>query len=442
MRAKTVTIHANVLFDPEAKRFRENVSIAVDVGTGTIADVLQRDGPGAAVEDGDIDLRSKVVMPGFVDAHTHVFLHSYRERPAQQQMRDESIVERTVRATNHVRRALLSGYTTYRDLGSEGMASFDANLRDSINRGLIPGPRLFVATHALTSTGSYEIRTENAAGGAAGPDISDMCDGPVGVRQAVRRRVAQGADIIKFYADYGRKVMRFPPPQTQTLGGGLLFPPANLNPQVVMFTQEEMNAIVDEAALAGLPVACHAFTAKGAVMAAKAGVTSVEHCVDGGDQVLDQLRRHKCILVPTLAATEAMHADELEAAQRQVKLAFDLGVRLAAGGDTGVFNHGEGAREMELMMAAGIPVEDVLEACTLGGWEACGKDACGYRFGWLATGNRADIIALDTDPRVDRMALRKVSFVMKDGQIWKLAGVPGSALLHALLEAPGRGDQV
>src|SRR6185436_11223972 len=104
-------------------------------------------------------------------------------------MRDESIVERVVRATNHVRDALLSGYTTYRDLGSEAMESFDANLRDCINRGLIPGPRLFVATHALASTASYQVRTENAANGLRVPQASDVADGVDGVRQAVRRRV-------------------------------------------------------------------------------------------------------------------------------------------------------------------------------------------------------------------------------------------------------------
>ncbi|UNI24074.1 hypothetical protein JDV02_009851 [Purpureocillium takamizusanense] len=440
MTPNLVTIHAGLLFDPHSKSFRKNLSIRVDTETGAVADVFERDGSAdRPIMSSDIDLRAKVVMPGFVDAHTHIFLHSYEERPAQEQMRDESIVERTVRATNHVRLALLSGYTTYRDLGSEGMGSFDANLRDTINRGLIPGPRLFVATHALTSTGSYEMRTENAANGVAGPTISDSCDGPTGVRRAVRRRVADGADVIKFYADYRRKIMRFPPLQTHPYIGGMRFPPKAANPQVVMFTQEEMDCIVDEARLAGLPVACHAGTARGAIMAAKAGVTSIEHGSEGGDELLRELRRHDTILVPTLAATEAIRKDQVEAAQQLAKRAFDMGVRLAAGGDTGTFNHGQGVREMELLIDAGIPVEDVLEACMLGGWEACGGDACGFRFGWLAKGTRADVIALDTDPREDKQALRKVSFVMKDGKVWQHAGVP-VGVIESMTQEPEQDD--
>lgn len=350
-------------------------------------------------------------------------------------MRDESIVERTVRATNHVRRALLSGYTTYRDLGTEGLASFDVNLRDTINRGLIPGPRLFVATEALASTGSYQLRLENTANGASGPPISDVCDGPVGVRTAVRRRVAAGADIIKYYADYSRRAMRFPPVQTKGESVGIQFPPKDPNPQVVMFNQDEVDAIVDEAHLAGLPVACHAGTAKGAAMAVRAGVTSVEHGNAIGDDTLEEMCRSQCIFVPTLAVVEALRPHDVPATQRRVKKAFDMGVRLATGGDTGAFNHGEGAREMELMLEAGIPVEDVLEACMIGGWESCGRDACGYRFGWFEEGNRADIIALDADPRVDKAALRKVDFVMKDGKVWKQGGVP-VGIIDELMREP------
>lgn len=335
-------------------------------------------------------------------------------------MRDESIVERTVRATNHCRQALLSGYTTYRDLGTEGMGSLDTNLRDTIHRNIIPGPRLFVATDALASTGSYELRTENKAGGLVLPSISDTCDGVTGVRKAVRRRVADGADIIKFYADYRRKTRRFPSSATDSIQ----FPPKQDNPASVMFSQEEMDAIVAEARLANLPVACHAGTEQGALMAVRAGVTSIEHGSQGSTELFDEMKKHGTIFVPTLAVVEAIRKEALPEAKKQVKQAFDIGVRFAAGGDTGAFNHGKGAREMELMVEAGIPIEDVLEACLIGGWETCGRDACGFRFGWFAEGTRADIIALDTDPREDINALRKVSFVMKDGKVWKEDGIP------------------
>lgn len=346
-------------------------------------------------------------------------------------MRDESIVERTVRATNHVREALLSGYTTYRDLGTEAMENFDANLRDCINRGLTPGPRLFVATHALASTSSYEVRSENRQNGLALPRSSDAADGPWEVRRAVRRRIGDGADVIKFYADYKRKVMRFPPLQDAAAGGGpgagIRFPPthAELNPAAPLFSQEEMTAIVEEARLAKLPVVAHAGTVQGATMAVRAGVTSVEHVNENTDELWAEMAERGTIYVPTLAILDLMLSRaEMKKVQARVKRAFDMGVRFAAGGDTGTFAHGEGVREMELMRDAGIPLEDVLEACFVGGWEACGKDSCGYRFGFFEKGARADIIALDTDPRDDEKALRKVSFVMKDGEVYKQDGVP------------------
>lgn len=346
-------------------------------------------------------------------------------------MRDESIVERTVRATNHVREALLSGYTTYRDLGTEAMENFDANLRDCINRGLLPGPRLFVATHALASTSGYEIRSENRQNGLALPRASDADDGPWGVRRAVRRRVGGGADLVKFYADYRRKVMRFPPLHPAVVGtapgAGIRFPPdyAEANPAVPLFSQEEMVAIVEEARLARLPVVAHTGTLEGAMMAVRAGVTSLEHVNESSDELFEEMKKRGVIYVPTLAVFDlGLPKAEFKQVQARVKRAFDLGVRMAAGGDTGTFPHGEGVREMELMIDAGIPVEDVLEACTVGGWEACGKELCGYRFGFFEKGARADIIALDTDPREDIKALRKVSFVMKDGEVYKQDGSP------------------
>ncbi|CAN8100357.1 unnamed protein product [Discula destructiva] len=423
MTRKSVTVHTSLLFDPKKKSFVKNVSITVDVKRGSIARVYERKSDDE-IRDEEIDLRGKVVMPGFVDAHTHIFLHPYSERSSTEQMRDESIVERTVRATNHARAALLSGYTTYRDLGTEAMENFDANLRDAINRGLLPGPRLFVATHAVASSASYEIRSENRQNGLVLPKASDAADGPWGVRAAVRRRVGDGADVIKFYADYRREVMRLPPPAGPV---GIRFPPdhAERNPAVPLFSLEEMTAIVEEARLSKLPVAAHAGSIEGATMAVRAGVTSLEHVNENTDALFDEMAKRGTIFVPTLAvfASEWSNA-ELQKLQVRVKKAFDMGVRMAAGGDTGTFPHGHGVWELELMIESGIPVEHVLEACMIGGWEACGKDLCGYRFGCFEEGARADIIALDADPREDKRALRKVSFVMKDGEVYKKNGAP------------------
>jgi imidazolonepropionase-like amidohydrolase len=291
--------------------------------------------------------------------------------------------------------------------------SADANVRDAIARGLIPGPRLFVATQALASTGSFEDRTENAMNSL--PAGADACDGVDEVRKAVRRRIAAGADVIKYYADYRRRVMRLPL-------SGVLHPPKDSNPNIVVFSQEEMDMIVREAALAQCPVSAHASSLQGALMAVKAGVTSIEHGSAVSDTLFQEMKSRGCIMVPTLAVLERLQNEKLPQILAQTKKAHDAGVRIACGGDTGTFSHGENAREMELMVEAGIPIEDVLESCTVGGWESCGGELSGYSFGWFEKGCRADIIALNADPRDDEDALRKVDFVMKDAKIWKRNG--------------------
>lgn len=332
------------------------------------------------------------------------------------------MTERIVRGVNHCRTALLAGYTTYRDLGSEGMQECDANLRDAVARGLTPGPRLFVATKVLASTGSFEARTENSQGGHCVPAQADAVDGPEECRKAVRRRVAAGADVVKFFADYRRRIMRSPPAQQHPYKASVLHPPKEPNPDYMVFSQEEMDMIVREATLARCPTVAHCCTLEGATGAVEAGVTSIEHVYFANDDLYRRMAAKGVILVPTLAIAEKLHAKRFETILPQVKRAHELGVRLACGGDTGTYAHGDNARELELMIEAGIPVADVLEACTVGGWEACGSDWCGRRFGWFEEGLQADIVALDEDPHVSTGALRTVSFVMKDATVWKKEG--------------------
>ncbi|EXJ79496.1 hypothetical protein A1O1_08760 [Capronia coronata CBS 617.96] len=422
--AAPYTVHTSTLFDPKKKAFVSNISITVDPKTGLIVDVTERkpDSLGSTVPDGDIDLRGKVVMPGLVDAHTHIFLHSYDERPSLTQKRDESVPERVIRAVHHCRTALLSGYTTYRDLSSESMQEMDAQIRDCINRGLIPGPRLFVATRALASTGSYELRTENHANGVCYPRGGEAIDGVDEARTAVRRRIAAGADIIKFFADYRRRIMRYPPTQQHPYIASPTHPPKDPNPDILVFAQEEMDMIVKEAAMAKAPVACHAGTIEGATMAVKAGVATIEHAYFANEELFQLMIEKKCVFVPTLAVCERVHAKRFHEILDQTRLAYKMGVRFACGGDTGTYPHGQGVREMELLMDAGMSLEDTLESCTVGGWEACGKDLCGMRFGWFEKGLRADLIALRADPREDKRALRRVDFVMKDATIYKRDG--------------------
>ncbi|KAF5489949.1 hypothetical protein CGCS363_v012601 [Colletotrichum siamense] len=421
------TLHTSSLFDPLVKRVRKNVSITIDSSTGLIVRVFVRNDEERPfthiLQEQDIDLRGKYVMPGLVDAHTHVFLHSYDEAGALQQKRDESMTERVVRGVNHCRAALLAGYNLQRDLGSEGMQECDANLRDAIARGLAPGPRLFVATKVIASTGSFEPRTENSAGGHCLPAGADAVDGVDQCRQAVRRRIAAGADVIKFFADYRRRIMRSPPAQQHPYIPSVLHPPKEPNPDYLVFSHEEMNMIVKEAELAGAPVSAHCCTLKGALAAIEAGVNTIEHVYFGTDDMFMRMIEKGVIMVPTLAIAEKLHAHRFDQILKQVKRAHDLRVRLHFGGDTGTYPHGDNVRELELMIEAGILLVDVLESCTVGGWEACGGDLCGRRFGWFAEGLQADIVAFDEDPEKNTKALRSVSFVMKDAKVWKEGGI-------------------
>jgi imidazolonepropionase-like amidohydrolase len=417
----TFTIHTDLLFDSKRKAFVSNTSITVDTNSGLVNRVYSREEPlPKDISPPDVDLRGKAVLPGFVDAHTHIFLHAYSDTPAVNQMRDESLVERVIRATNHCRIALLAGYTTYRDLGTEGLQHADVNVRDSINRGIIPGPRLFVATEALASSGGYAIRHENHMGGVRMPQIADVADGVDGVRAAVRRRIGAGADVIKFYADYRKRTLRFPPSQWPG-ASPIQFPPQDRNPDHLLFTQQEIRAMVEEAKTADCPVAAHCMSSAAVMMAAKAGVTTVEHGFEPSEDALRAMKMAGAIYVPTLAVYELFYP--MDQALRRTKKAFDEGIKIACGGDTGAFAHGDNAREMELMLEAGVPMEEVLTSATLHGWEACGGEKCGRKFDWLEEGVAADVVALDSDPRDDVGALRKVSFVMKDAKVWKRDGL-------------------
>ncbi|TKA76424.1 hypothetical protein B0A55_05197 [Friedmanniomyces simplex] len=382
------------------------------------------------INEPDIDLRGLCVLPGLVDAHTHILLHAYSEASSTAQMRDESLVERIIRATNHCRAALLAGFTTYRDLGTEGAYDADVHIRNAVNRGLIPGPRIYCVSEALASSGGYETRHENAIGGSQVPRISDPCDGVVGVRAAVRRRLGAGADLIKFYADYRKRALRFPGSSWPGCPE-IMFPPpqeglqGDRNPNLLLFDQDEMDAIVAEAKTARAPVAAHASTAEAVTMAAKAGVTTVEHGFLSmeGSEAMQTMREKGTIFVPTLAVLELFASkNAMKDVLAQVKKAYDTGVKLACGGDTGTFAHGDNARELELFLEAGIPLEELLYSATVRGWEACGGDWCGRGFGWIEEGVAADFVGLGADVRKDVGALRNVKFVMKDARVWKSDG--------------------
>jgi hypothetical protein len=295
---------------------------------------------------------------------------------------------------------------------------------------------MFVVSEALASSGGYAIRTEtafppsmlsnnSAAISTIPPRIADPCDGPWACRAAVRRRLGAGADVIKIYADYRKRALRYPVP-AYSRGPEIAHPPEQSSyersPSFPLFTKEEVEAIVDEAKRARCPVAAHCVTAEMAITASDAGVTTVEHAYLKDDAMIKTFVKNGTIYVPTLTIIDA-ELDSLPNGQQilkealdQVYSAFKAGVSIASGADIGAVAHGQNVREVELLLQSGIPLEDVLVAVTLTGWKACGGEWAGRRFGAVKEGWAADFVALEGDLRKDRKALRRVKHVVKDGE--------------------------
>jgi imidazolonepropionase-like amidohydrolase len=310
----------------------------------------------------------------------------------------ESLALRTARATVAAKATLDAGFTTVRDLGTEGAGFADAGLRDAIDQGIVPGPRLIVATRAIVATGAYGPR-----GFEPGVDIPQGAEEASGdgVVQAVRRQIAGGADVVKFYADY-------------RWGSG--------EPNRPTFSQAELNAGVAAAHDAGRPVAAHANTPDGIRRAVLAGADTIEHGTEGTPEAFKLMAQHGTVLCPTLAAWDASARDRgwngAEPAPQAVldqRKAFAAaraaGVKICMGGDVGVYAHGTNAREMLLMAAAGMPNRDVLHAATAGNAAYFGLSDRGR----IAPGLLADLVAVEGNPVADIGAVKNVTFVMKGG---------------------------
>jgi len=368
---------------------------------------IESAGPaGAAAPAGatTIDLPGMTLMPGMIEAHSHVLLHPYNETPWNDQVAHELLGVRIARATNHLRDTLNAGFTTIRDLGTEGAGYADVGLKQAVNQGIIPGPRMIVTTRAIVATGTYAPKGYPAEWDV--PQGAEEADGESLIR-VVRDQAGKGADWIKVYGDYRAG------PNGQT---------------VPTFSSEEMTRIVDTARSIGRPVAVHSSTPEGMRRAVMAGAETIEHGDGGTAEVFALMKQKGVALCPTLAAGHATsqyagwkpgEQPEPQGVQRKrasFKLALDAGVTIAAGSDVGVFTHGEEARELELMVAYGMPALDTLKSATSVNARVMHMET---QIGRVAAGLFADLIAVGGDPSQDISATRKVTFVMKNGAVVK-----------------------
>lgn len=351
-----------------------------------------------------IDLPGMTLMPGLIDAHSHLLLHPYNETRWDDQVSKEPLGERICRATAHARADLMSGFTTLRDLGTEGAGNADVGIKSAIDKGLIPGPRLQVATRAIVATGSYAPK--NFAPEWMIPQGADEADGET-LRKVVRQQIRAGADWIKVYADtpHGRG----PGPK-----------PA--------FSLEELQLIVRTARDAGVPVVAHAQSKEGMKRAALAGVETIEHGDAGDVETFRILARQGVAYCPTLAAGEAYalyfdgwqlnqpETKDLRSKREAFRAALEAGVTIINGSDIGVFPHGTGVRELELMVNHGMtPAQAVVSATSMAAKVLHRDDAIGT----IKVGLLADLIAVEGDPTREIKSLRKVKLVMKGGVLFK-----------------------
>jgi imidazolonepropionase-like amidohydrolase len=350
-----------------------------------------------------VDLSHATVLPGLIDAHTHVFGNG---PDFDNQILRDSYQYRTLAALANAQKDLMAGFTTLRDLKTLGAMYSDVDLRNAIDRGIVTGPRMQVATRGIQATGGFIMRGYSPE--VPLPSALQVVDSPWAAREAVRDQVAHDADLIKVYAAYD---FHF------TSDGKIVSPPT--------FTAEEVNAIVDEAHKKGRKVSCHAFAGEGVRNCLNAGVESLEHGADLDDGDIKLMVQKGIYLVPTLYHYQLDREHDMkkygghsvaEVSERSFRKALAAGVKVAFGSGVGPFPHGTQTKEFEYMVKFGMTPAQAIRAATseaalLMGWQD--------RIGSVQAGKFGDLVAVAGDPLADITELERVQFVMKDGYVFK-----------------------
>ena len=352
-----------------------------------------------------IVLPGTTLMPGLIEGHSHLLLHPYNETPWNDQVLREPLALRVARGVNHALATLMAGVTTVRDLGSEGAGYADVGLRQAINEGIVPGPRMLVAGPAMVVTGSYAPK--GFAPEVTVPQGAEEADGLDGVVRVARGQIARGVDFIKIYADYRWG------PNGETRPG---------------FTLGEIQRIAEAANSSGRPVVAHASSPEGMRRAIMGGAETIEHGDEGTPEIWKLMVEKNVAFCPTIAAGDATsqyagwkkgtdpEPARITRKRETFKAALAAGVKMCFGGDVGVYAHGDNVRELELMVEWGMSPAAALVAATSGNAMYFRQ---AERIGRVKVGLFADLIAVTGDPSATIGALRSVKFVMKNGKIYR-----------------------